>query len=99
MNVLILSKFVLHRYLRLLEGNDANAITIQPKQYGGTVHIFIGNRTTSYIIIFIPPTITYKVHKCHKDNIVICTQQLEQHSLPTSPSYFIVMKFASSYFP
>jgi hypothetical protein len=35
-----------------------NEITIQREQYGGTVHIFIGNRTASYVITFTPSTIT-----------------------------------------
>jgi hypothetical protein len=58
----------------LLEGTDASPITIQCEQYGGTVHLFIGNRTIPFIITFIPLTIKYKVYKCHRDNIVICIQ-------------------------
>jgi hypothetical protein len=83
----------------MFEANDVNAITIPREQYGGVVHLFIGNHTTSYIITFIPSTITYKVYKCHRDNIVICTQQLEQHLLPMPPSCFIVTKLTLSYFP
>jgi hypothetical protein len=49
-----------------------NAIPIQREQYGGNVYLFIGNRTASYDITFISLKITYKVYKCHKDNIVIC---------------------------
>jgi hypothetical protein len=82
----------------LLEGNGASTIIIQREQYGGTVHLFIGNCTTSYVITFIPSTITYKVYKCHRVCIVICTQQLEQHLLHASPSCFVVTKLASPYF-
>jgi hypothetical protein len=57
----------------LHEGKGVNAVTIQREQYGATVHLFIGNRTTSYDIIFISSKITYKVYKCHGDNFVICT--------------------------
>jgi hypothetical protein len=58
----------------LFEGDDARRITIQRDQYGGTVHLFIGNHTTLYVITFMPTTITYRVYKCHKDKIVICIQ-------------------------
>ena len=47
----------------LFEGNDARAITIQCKQYGSTVHLFIGNRKASCVITFMPSTITYRVYK------------------------------------
>jgi hypothetical protein len=57
----------------LLEGKSVNAVTIQREQHGGTVHLFIGNCTTSYDITFIPSNNTYKVYKCHRDNFVICT--------------------------
>jgi hypothetical protein len=30
-----------------LEGKDVNAVTSQREQYNGTVHLFIGNHTTS----------------------------------------------------
>jgi hypothetical protein len=50
-----------------------NIISIQHEQYEVTVHLFIGNRTTLYDITFLPPNITYKVYKCHRDNIAICT--------------------------
>jgi hypothetical protein len=78
----------------LFEGDDARAITIHREQYGGTVHLFIGKSIASYVITFMPSTIANRVYKCHKDNIVICTQQLEQHLLPALPSSFIVMKLA-----
>jgi hypothetical protein len=58
----------------LLECSDASPITIQCEQYGGTVHLFIDNRTSSYVITFIPLMITFKVYKCHRGNIVICIQ-------------------------
>jgi hypothetical protein len=57
----------------LFDGNDIRAIRIQHEQYGGTIHLFIGNHTTSYVITFMPSTITYRVYKYHRDNIVICT--------------------------
>jgi hypothetical protein len=57
----------------LFEDRGVNEITIQRQQYGGTVHLFIGNRTTLYDITFISSKITYKVYKCHRDNFVICT--------------------------
>jgi hypothetical protein len=57
----------------LLEGRDVNTIQIQREQYGGTVHLFIGNCTASYDITFLPSKIAYKVCKCHRDNIAICT--------------------------
>jgi hypothetical protein len=41
----------------LFEGNDARAITIQCKQYGSTVHLFIGNRKASCVITFMPSTL------------------------------------------
>jgi hypothetical protein len=56
----------------LFEGDDARVITIQREQYGGIVHLFIGNHTSSYVIAFMPTTITYRVYKCHQDSIVIC---------------------------
>jgi hypothetical protein len=65
----------------------------------GIVHLFIVNRTTSYVITFISLAIIHKVYKCYRAIIVICTQQLEQHLLLVLPSCFIVTKFASSYFP
>jgi hypothetical protein len=58
----------------LVEGNDMRAITIQREQYGGTVHLFIGNCIALYVITFMPSTIIYRVYKCHGDNIVICIQ-------------------------
>jgi hypothetical protein len=57
----------------LFEGNDARAITILDEQYGVTVHLFIGNRTTLYDITFMPSKNSYKVYKCYKDSTVICT--------------------------
>jgi hypothetical protein len=57
----------------LFEGRCVNVIPIQREQYGGTVHLFIGNHTASYDITFISSKITYKVYKCHRDNFVICT--------------------------
>jgi hypothetical protein len=57
----------------LLEGKSVNAVTIQREQYGGIVHLFIGNRTSSYDITFISLKNTYKVYKCHRDNFVIST--------------------------
>jgi hypothetical protein len=45
--------------LSLVEGNGTRAITIQREQYGGTVHLFIGNQTTSYVISLMPSTITF----------------------------------------
>ena len=74
----------------LLEGENESAISILREQYGDIVHLFIGNHTVSYVIIFMPSIITYQVYKCHRDNIVICTQQLEQDLLPAWPSYFIM---------
>jgi hypothetical protein len=75
-------------------------ITIQHEQYEDTVHIFIVNRTASYVITLISLlAIIHKVYKCYRAIIVICTQQLEQHILLVLPSCFIVTKFASSYFP
>jgi hypothetical protein len=56
----------------LLEGNNENTITIPREQYEGTVHLFIDKHTASYDITFISSKITYKVYKCHRDNIVIC---------------------------
>jgi hypothetical protein len=47
----------------LFEGDDAKAITIQREQYGGTVHLFIGNDKDFCVITFMPSTITYKVYK------------------------------------
>jgi hypothetical protein len=58
----------------LLEDNDARAITIQREQYGSTVQLFIGNRTTACVITFMPSTITYSVYKCHRDGTVIFIQ-------------------------
>ena len=46
----------------LFDGDDVRAITIQCEQYGGTVHLFIGNRNGSYAIIFMPSMITYRVY-------------------------------------
>jgi hypothetical protein len=34
----------------LLEGKGVNAISIQRSPYGGTVHLFIGNRTVRTIL-------------------------------------------------
>jgi hypothetical protein len=36
----------------------------------GTIHLFIGNRTTPHEITFMPLRITYKVYKWYMDNIV-----------------------------
>ena len=47
----------------LFEGDDARAITIQREQYGGTIHLFIGNRKGSCAITFMPSMITYRVYK------------------------------------
>jgi hypothetical protein len=58
----------------LFECDDVREITIQREQYGGTVHLYIGNRIASYVITFMPSTITYRVYKCHKDNIIICIE-------------------------
>jgi hypothetical protein len=52
----------------LLEDKSVNAVTIQREQYGGIVHLFIGNRIASYNITFISSKYTYKVYKCHTDN-------------------------------
>jgi hypothetical protein len=38
----------------LLEDKSVNAISIQREQYMGTVHLFIGSRTDSYDITFMP---------------------------------------------
>jgi hypothetical protein len=38
----------------LLEGKGVNAIPIQREQYMGIVRLFIGDRTTSYDITFMP---------------------------------------------
>ena len=47
----------------LIQGDDARAITIQREQYGGNVHLFIGNRKGLCAITFMPSTITYRVYK------------------------------------
>jgi hypothetical protein len=47
----------------LFEGNNVRTITIQREQYGGTVHLFIGNRKALCVITSMPSTITYKVYK------------------------------------
>jgi hypothetical protein len=38
----------------LFEGDDARAITIWREQYGGIVHLFIGNHKALYVITFMP---------------------------------------------
>ena len=40
----------------------------------GTVHLFIGNRTSSYKITFTPTNITHRIYKKYKGNIVLCFQ-------------------------
>jgi hypothetical protein len=47
----------------LFEGDDARAVTIQCKQYGDTIHLFIGNSKGSYTITFMPSTITHRIYK------------------------------------
>jgi hypothetical protein len=58
-----------------LEGKGMNANPIQRPPYGGTVHIFMGNRTASYDITFIPLKIIYKVYKMSQGQY--CHLQLE----------------------
>jgi hypothetical protein len=53
----------------LLEGENESAISILREQYEDTVHIFIGNHTSSYVITFTPSIITYKVYKCHRTTL------------------------------
>jgi hypothetical protein len=54
--------FVLHLYLRLVRkwksGSDASVITIQHKQYGVIVHLFIGTGRSLDKITFMSPTFT-----------------------------------------
>jgi hypothetical protein len=45
--------------LRLFEGVDARAITIQHEQYGGIVHIFIGTGRSPGKSTFITLTFLY----------------------------------------
>jgi hypothetical protein len=40
----------------------------------GNVHLFIGNRTSSYEITLMPLRITHKIYKWYRDNIVFCLQ-------------------------
>jgi hypothetical protein len=80
----------------LLESKGVKAIPSQREWYGGTVHLFIGNRTTSYDITFVPSKIIYKVYKMSQGQYYHL--QLEQHLLLMPPSYVIVTKLASSRF-
>jgi hypothetical protein len=47
----------------LFDGDDVRAITIQREQYGGTVHLFIGNRKASCVITFMPSTNHIQIYK------------------------------------
>jgi hypothetical protein len=47
----------------LFEGDNARAVTIQREQYGGTIHLFIGNSKGLYAITFMPSTITHRIYK------------------------------------
>jgi hypothetical protein len=50
----------------LFEGIDLREITIHHEQYGGTVHIFIGNRKALCVITFTPSTVIYRVYSMSK---------------------------------
>ena len=76
LNVQTISRYMIHITLipsACSKVKSVSTILIQREQYRGTVHLFIGNRTASYDITFIPSKITYKVYKCYRDNIVIFT--------------------------
>ena len=75
----------------LFEGDDAKAITIQREQYGGTIHLFIGNSKAFALLHSCPQQLNIEFTKCHKDIIAICTYLLE-HLLLTPTSCFTVMK-------
>jgi hypothetical protein len=62
-NINIIRIYIYIDTFGLYEGDDARAITIQREQYGGTVHLFIGNGKGSYAISFMPSTITHRIYK------------------------------------
>jgi hypothetical protein len=49
----------------LLEGVDAREITNQRKQYGATVHLFIGTRRSPGKSTFMSPILTYDRNTIH----------------------------------
>jgi hypothetical protein len=60
--------------MKVLYRENYTTIAQSTKRYlmRGTVHLFIGNCTSSYETTLMPLRITHKIYKWYRDNIVFC---------------------------